>query len=178
MKKFLSLFQLIAFFICSFAFAETVIKFYKKPNATNIKYVQVYLNGYPVEMIFDTGASTISVTKEVYASLGINKIIGRTISNTAGGYVHGDAFIIPSVKIGRIEVKNIRATYNDVITVNLLGGEFLKNFHYFVDEKNQTITFLTDDELLDGKDSGLSGADIMLDNARKNSSFRFKVNEK
>lgn len=176
--KILLLFQLVALLSYSLAFPETVIRFHKRPDARNMKYVQVNLNGQPVEMIFDTGASTISVTKEIYNSLGIPKIIGRYLSHTAGGDVYGYAFIIPSVRIGNIEVKNIVAHYDDVTTMNLLGGEVFKNFNYFINEKSQTITFTNDAGLLENKNTGLPDTGTITNDARNNSSLYFRVRDR
>ena len=116
-------------------------KYYEKPGAANIKFITVHLNGVPVEMIFDTGASAIVVNDETFSKLNIRSDLKKVTVHTAGGNADGYTFELPSVKIGNIEVKDVIAFYAPTSQMNLLGGSFLNKFTYLIDDKRKVVVF-------------------------------------
>lgn len=123
------------------SFSGEVI-YYEKSSVHNIKFIIAYLNGVPVEMVFDTGASYIAVTKEIYEKLGVDRIIQKGKASTASGVVDTYIFILRSVKVGNVELYNVPASYSPAYTQNLLGNSFIGNFNYFVEEHTKIIKFL------------------------------------
>ncbi len=165
--------------------AETV-QYYEKADQRNIKYVTVFLNGIPVEMIFDTGASAVVVNSETFRRLGIQKVMEKATAHTAGGIVDQYVFEVQSVKIGNIEARNVVATYVPTSDINLLGGTFLNNFKYLIDDKNKIITFFPrEKEISLPENSGPSKrnvidkkrADAPANGKQPESSLYFKVRE-
>lgn len=45
-----------------------------------------------------------------------------------------------------MELKNVQCSYVPAASQNLLGGSFLANFHYYINEVDQTITFIPNSE--------------------------------
>ena len=116
------------------------IGYYLK-NSENIKYLSIEINSVPVEAIFDTGASFVSVGSDVIRSLGVQSFNRIENAVTPGGAAVSYSFICESIKVGGIEVKNVRCVYIPAMRGTLLGGSFLSLFNYSVDENNRAITF-------------------------------------
>lgn len=105
-----------------------------------VKYIKAEINGIPVEVVIDTGASYVSLNSDVINKLGIRSFTGQHISHTAGGVVPSYTFKCSSVKVGNMEVKNIDCSYLPTNSHNLLGNSFLSHFSYSFNEKERTIT--------------------------------------
>jgi hypothetical protein len=60
---------------------------------------------------------------------------------TPAGRTLAYPFIASSFKIGRITLQNIEAAYAPTAKDNLLGGSFLQNFTYTIDEIRQVVYF-------------------------------------
>jgi aspartyl protease family protein len=85
------------------------------------------INGQPVVFLVDTGASDVSVPGELARELGLPR--GAPLAmQTAGGLVTGYATRLDSVRLGDIELKDVRASINphagDLEV--LLGMSFLR----------------------------------------------------
>jgi clan AA aspartic protease (TIGR02281 family) len=117
------------------------ISYYKK-GPINIKYFVVEINGKPIEMMLDTGASYISFNTETIRMLGINSFVRKENMRTASGNADAYIFVLPSIKLGTIELKNVECTYLPTLGDNALGGTFLAHFNYSINETDQTITFV------------------------------------
>lgn len=116
-----------------------------------VKYVNVSVNGFGFEMIFDTGCSgtLISVAEANYlyqkGYLSENDIMGVSQSQIADGSIVEDMVINLKEVIldGKIRCTNVTAT----VSANnnaplLLGNEVLNRVAaYSVDNENQTINF-------------------------------------
>ncbi len=122
--------------------ARTIVSYYTKPDVLNVKFLTASINDVPAEMMFDTGASLISVNSQMMGQLKITTPLVKTVSSTAAGPVASFLFMASSVKIGTIELKNVQCAYQPSLSMNLLGGSFLSNFHYSVNEVDHTITFI------------------------------------
>jgi clan AA aspartic protease (TIGR02281 family) len=132
---------------------KAVVRFYTKPTTQNIKFLTAYINGMPTEMIFDTGASFITVNNQTMNQLRITTPLIRTIANTASGPTYAYQFKASTIKVGSMELKNVQCSYLPAASENLLGGSFLSNFHYYINESDHTITFIPNSENVQITDS-------------------------
>ena len=105
-----------------------------------VDHLDVMLNGKgPVRMVFDTGAGPMAISTSLAASLGL-KSTGKTVPCRVadGSEVMAKLLIIPSVKVGRLTVRNVECA---VIPAEkgesppLLGQSFLRNFDYKYTQK-------------------------------------------
>lgn len=118
---------------------------------SGVKYVNVSVNGFGFEMIFDTGCSgtLISVAEANYlyqkGYLTEDDIMGVTQSQIADGSIVEDMVInLKEVIIdGKITCPNVTATVSSNNNAPLLlGNEVLNRVAaYAVDNENQTINF-------------------------------------
>ncbi len=139
----------------------TLIVKYSSRGSHNIKNVVAEVNGIPVEFVFDTGASEVSFNTPTIRQLGIRTFEKRKNYQTAGGMSIGYTFKCDSIKMANIEVQNVECHYSPEGFHNLLGGSFLKNFNYYVDEMSQTITLIPRSEkaiVKDGKLEAVQGS--------------------
>jgi aspartyl protease family protein len=86
------------------------------------------INGRTVDVLVDTGATTISMGASMAKHLGINYENGRRIQmSTANGVTEGRMVTLKKVSIGEITQHNVMATIaiNDALSVILLGNSFL-----------------------------------------------------
>lgn len=87
-----------------------------------------------VDFMVDTGASTVAITQEDAQKMGFRP---RDLTydiriNTAGGETLGAAVVIDSIRIGTVEVKNVRGVVmQDVLTQSLLGMSFLRELYSY-----------------------------------------------
>jgi len=140
---------------------ETLIVKYSSKGSHNIKNVMAEVNGIPVEFVFDTGASEVSFNTPTIRQLGIRTFEKRKNYQTAGGMSIGYTFKCDSIKMANIEVQNVDCHYSPEGFHNLLGGSFLKNFNYYIDEMSQTITLIPRSEkaiVKDGKLEAVQGS--------------------
>ena len=86
------------------------------------------INGRSVRFLVDTGATTVAMNSEIARSLGIDFTSGQVgQSNTAGGLVKSYLVSLDRVKVGAIEVRNVRASVLEGIypAYVLLGMSYL-----------------------------------------------------
>lgn len=80
----------------------------------------IELNQQPVQFMLDTGATAIAVPEDLAAQLGMKKGMVMTI-DTANGSSRGYSSHIEQLKLGPIELQNVRA----IITTGMEGDEIL-----------------------------------------------------
>lgn len=104
-------------------------------------YADVRINGNPVHMLIDTGASAIALSREdaqaagLATSIGMNDVVGEG----ADGAVHGEF-----IKLDRVELGPLSASGLDAIVLNsgrqsLLGQSFLGKFSSVQIEGNRMV---------------------------------------
>ena len=90
--------------------------------------VEAMVDGVPVELMVDTGASEVVLTLEDARRLGFDPdrmTFSRTYQ-TANGIVHGAPVVLQKLAIGPIVVENVRASVNSApMEGSLLGMTFL-----------------------------------------------------
>ncbi len=99
------------------------------PDARGMYTVVGSINGFPVRFLVDTGASTIAMNGAVARRLGIDyRVTGqRGLASTASGVVRSYGVTLDRVKVGDIELRNVRAGVIDGSHPSqvLLGMTFL-----------------------------------------------------
>ncbi len=89
-------------------------------------YVQGTINGYPVKFLVDTGASVVSISKEVARRAALPT--GRPANfTTAGGIVQGEIVFDQTIDAGGITVRGLQVSVGLYGDVALLGQNFLRN---------------------------------------------------
>lgn len=106
----------------------------------NTYSVDVMLNGKkPIKMVFDTGASMISLSHDAATTAGVKETdpsIEKTFTIANGDKVKGRVVKLASVRVGKFELKNVDCLVmpkDAPASPLLLGGSFLNNFKYEVD---------------------------------------------
>lgn len=125
MKKYIFLFIFLIVTICSDA--QKIIQMEKDGGVFKIPCV---VNGARMKMVFDTGASTVSLSMSIanflYENDYITKddIVGKGQSQTADGSIVNHVVInLRDIEIGGLHLKNIEATVIDGQNAPLLLGQ-------------------------------------------------------
>lgn len=122
------------------------IKLIKK---NGVYYIPVKINGVPMEFVYDTGASSVSISlaEAMYLSkngkLAKSDILGNQYFTDANGDIsEGTKIILREIKIGNKTLYNVEASIvHNLKAPLLLGQSALKRFGKIVfDTKNQTLT--------------------------------------
>ena len=118
--------------------ADEVLPFTER---NGLKYITVFLNEMPLELVFDTGANNIVLNKDALQRLGITEIneAHKVQSHTAGGVVAGYILTVNSIRAGNVQKKDYPVTYVPTSAENLLGATFFSNYSYYVDEDYKVI---------------------------------------
>ena len=93
-------------------------------------YADVEVNGVPISMLVDTGASSVALTAEdarragIATSIGMNEVIGEG----AGGAVQGELVTIERVRLAGIEQSGVQAAVLKGGSTSLLGQSVLRDF--------------------------------------------------
>ncbi len=99
------------------------------PNSNNMYHVNGSINGFQVSFLVDTGASLISMNKNVAKRIGLNyKLEGeKGLSTTASGVDPIYIMTLKKVKVGDIELRDVDAAIHtgDFPKAILLGNSFL-----------------------------------------------------
>lgn len=106
-------------------------------------YTQVRVNGRSVNMLVDTGASSVAMSSKTAKSLGINYRDGKKVrSATASGIVPSYSFRLDSVQIGGIKRYGVRASVieGNHPTEPLLGMSFLNSLKISEEEGMMVLT--------------------------------------
>lgn len=108
-----------------------------KRRHSGIPVVDVTFNGkHTFEMLFDTGASSITISQAMASAMGLKPSRGA-FSQTAGGMVPIGIGTVSSVKVGEVMTSNIDVAINPTLPFGLLGQTFYG--HYDVTIKQDTI---------------------------------------
>lgn len=97
-------------------------------------YANVYLNGFPVTALVDTGASTVAINADMARQIGIDYRQGRLgTANTANGTTSVFSSALQSFRIGEIVLNNVPLTIhpggNEKLATPLIGMSVLKQLH-------------------------------------------------
>lgn len=86
------------------------------------------INGRPVRVLVDTGASTVALTPEDARAAGLSVDPGRwhRIGLAASGPARGERLTLASVTLGGIQRMDVEAVVVDGLPVSLLGQSFLR----------------------------------------------------
>jgi aspartyl protease family protein len=121
-----------------FSLTKQMTGSYKKPSTKKTVriasqdgghyWVRGVVNGFPVDFVVDTGATSISMNSSVAKRLGVDYRNGRIVQvSTANGLSEAAMVNLKKVSIGEITQYNIAASImlNDSLPVVLLGNSFL-----------------------------------------------------
>lgn len=100
-------------------------------------YTKGLINGMPVDMVVDTGASTIAMNRFVAERLGIDYRAGTPIIvGTANGNTKAFRVTLASVSVGNIVVHQVEAAVSttDSPSVVLLGNSYLSKVDLKIDQ--------------------------------------------
>ena len=93
-------------------------------------YADVRINGSPVHMLVDTGASMIALSREDAQGAGLATSIGMpaVVGEGADGEVHGEYVRLDNVELGPLSAQGLDAVVLNAGGQSLLGQEFLSKF--------------------------------------------------
>ena len=148
-------------------YASETLHYYTK-NQLNIKFIPITINNIPLDAMIDTGASYVSLNTDSIRQLNIKTFMEEVTINTTNGITKGYLFTTNSIKVGNIELNNIKCIYQPTLKENLLGGSFLSNFNYFFNEQEQTISLIPKKENPQTNSSPLSERIKQITEAQKN----------
>lgn len=101
------------------------------------------INGQSVRFLVDTGATSVAMNTEQARRLGINFAAGKLgEAGTAGGIVKAYSVMLDRVKVGAIEVKNVRAAVLEGVypPYVLLGMTYLRHVEMVERDGMMTLT--------------------------------------
>jgi len=106
-------------------------------------YVDASVNGTPMRMAFDTGASYVSLTQEDAEKAGISGGLNYSMEfSTANGHAYGAPVTLRQIRIGQLEIDDVRAVVMKDLGVSLLGQTFLSRLDtYQVHDGVMTLTW-------------------------------------
>lgn len=96
-------------------------------------YADVTVDGSTVQMLVDTGASTIALTGEDADALGVawDASAVRPVARGANGLVYGVEVKLDRVSVGGLEVQNVTAVVvPEGLGISLLGQSFLSQIDH------------------------------------------------
>lgn len=105
--------------------------------------VNAEINGQNIRFMVDTGASNVALSPSDATKIGINinSLVYNQTINTANGINRAASITLPYIKIGDIEVQNVRASIvQQGLDGSLLGMSFLSRLAGF-ESKNDTMIF-------------------------------------
>lgn len=93
-------------------------------------YADVRINGAPIRMLIDTGASGIALSREDAQMAGLATPIGMSdvVGEGASGEVHGQWVRLDRVELGPLSASGLDAAILDGGQQSLLGQSFLRKF--------------------------------------------------
>ena len=89
--------------------------------------IDTAVNGFPVRMLVDTGASLVTLTRADARGVGINPaaLAFSGNANTANGPVRMAPVTLREVRIGQLSINDVPAAVLENLNVSLLGMSFL-----------------------------------------------------
>ncbi|HTQ73511.1 MAG TPA: TIGR02281 family clan AA aspartic protease [Burkholderiales bacterium] len=114
-----------------------------KANAGGLFLTTAYINGVPVQVVVDTGASTVAINRAEAGRMGIDYASGqRVVFRTANGATSAWRVTLASVQVGEIVLSNVAAAVMEggaeQLPIVLLGSTFLQ--HVDVQRDGDTLT--------------------------------------
>ena len=106
-----------------------------RADRTGHFYARAYVNGRPIAVMVDTGATSIALSHEDARTIGVEPGPAdyTSLARTANGIVRTAPVKLDSIRIGDVEVRNLRGSVaqpgNQHIT--LLGMEFIRRLGRF-----------------------------------------------
>ncbi len=101
------------------------------------------MNGRRVEVLVDTGATSVAINKSTARRMGIHLINAdfKYKVSTANGVTKAASTYIDRIEIGRVVVKNVRAAVLDdkALNTTLLGMTFLGELKSFEVKNRQLV---------------------------------------
>jgi aspartyl protease family protein len=93
-------------------------------------YADVRINGNPVHMLIDTGASGIALSRDDARAAGLATSIGMpdVVGEGADGEVHGEYVKLDRVELGPLSAKGLDAVVLNSGQQSLLGQSFLSKY--------------------------------------------------
>ena len=93
-------------------------------------YADVEVNGTPISMLVDTGASSVALSADDARRAGIATTIGMNdvIGEGAGGSVQGEHVTIERIRLAGVEQSAVPAAVLKGGSMSLLGQSFLRDF--------------------------------------------------
>ena len=106
-----------------------------KASRTGHFFARAYINGKPIAVMVDTGATMIAMTYKDAERLGLRPHSSdfTMTSRTANGTARMAPVKLDSVRIGDVEVSNLRGTISEQgkLHITLLGMEFIRKLERF-----------------------------------------------
>jgi clan AA aspartic protease (TIGR02281 family) len=161
-------------------------KIYYKPGeygGSTAFLVQGQIDGRPIQMIFDTGASTVALGKNHLQQLGLPPIRADKPPDGASAGVGSNAtvpiwIVRHTVKVGEMEVPNCLMVVQEHLDGDpLLGQTFFKYFAYTVDYGAKSITLVRKDAS-DSSGKTLSAYDVPFERAGNELIVQAQINGK
>jgi aspartyl protease family protein len=89
------------------------------------------INGHAVEMMVDTGATSVALRQEDIGRLGLRPVLPSAYTvpiSTANGTAKAARILLAEIRIGRVRVKNVEALVmpERSLGTNLLGMSFIR----------------------------------------------------
>lgn len=93
-------------------------------------YANVEINGTPIEMMVDTGASGVALAQDDARRVGIATTIGMNdyVGDGASGVVYGDMVSIERLRFGKVEMSGLSGAVLRGGEMSLLGQDVLRQF--------------------------------------------------
>jgi len=91
------------------------------------------VNGAPIRVVVDTGASLVALTLDDASAAGIgrNELVFNQLTQTANGRVHFAPVTLREVRIEQLSIENVPAAVIENLDQSLLGMSFLKRLKSF-----------------------------------------------
>jgi aspartyl protease family protein len=91
------------------------------------------VNGAPIRLVVDTGASLVALTLEDAAAAGIgrNELVFKQITHTANGPVRFAPVMLHEIRVERLAIDNVSAAVIEHLGQSLLGMSFLMRLKGF-----------------------------------------------
>lgn len=108
----------------------------------NNMYVDAKIEGRPIQMVFDTGASTTLVSSMQAGMMGLHPTGDYYVGGVSGvgGSRSAIAFHVDNISLGSVEKRNFLITVSNS-GVSLLGMDFLGDRRYVIDNEKSMIRF-------------------------------------
>ncbi|AUD01177.1 retropepsin-like aspartic protease [Spirosoma pollinicola] len=108
--------------------------------------VEVFLNGKPVRLILDSGASFSIVSHKLNDELKVKPLANINFQNSVGTMIKEPVGLLDSLSFGNVQLKNVPIIYTAKNSVfkrmhvdGLLGWDILQKLAYTADFKAQTL---------------------------------------